>query len=60
VKEGAVEVKEQRAVIFDLKQHIRHKEIGLKRARKDEIKQQELEIADKVKQRREAFAKHVQ
>jgi flagellar motility protein MotE (MotC chaperone) len=60
VKEGAVEVKEQRAVILDLKQHIKHKEIGLKRARKEEIRQQTLEVADKVKQRREAFAKHVQ
>ena len=60
MKEGAVEVKEQRAVILDLKQHIRNKDIGMKRARKEDIRQQELEVADKVRQRREAFAKHVQ
>lgn len=38
-KDGALEVKEQRHVIMDLKQHMRQQEIWSNKLRKEEIKE---------------------
>ncbi len=59
-KEGASEVKEQRGVIMDLKQHMRQQEIWSNKLRKEEVKEQEYQVNEKVEKRKEEVIRYVQ
>lgn len=59
VKEEALEVKEQRQVITELKQQMRTQEVWEKKLKKEEVKGQEKEVYEKNEKRKEELLRSI-
>lgn len=59
-KDGASEVKEQRNVIMDLKQHMIQQDIWSNKLRKEEVKEQENMITEKIEKRKAEVIRGIQ
>jgi hypothetical protein len=59
VREEALEVKEQRHVITELKQQIRTQEVWEKKLKKEEVRGQEKEVNEKIEKRKEEIIKQI-
>ncbi len=62
VKEEALEVKEQKHVIGELKQQLHSQQVWQNKLKKEEVRNQEKEVNEKVEKRKEEIVKtiHVQ
>jgi phenylalanyl-tRNA synthetase alpha subunit len=59
LKEGALEVKEQRGVIMDLKHQLKQQEIQENKMRKEEVRSIERDINEKLNKRKEEVLRSV-
>ena len=59
MKEGALEVKEQRGVILDLKHQLKQQEIQENKMRKEEVRSIERDINEKLNKRKEEVLRSV-